>query len=111
MTTLETRIARAREVGAKAVAVEIDVLAAKDAEIARLIAERDKARAQRDAAKHKMLADLPEHAKVRAERNEAQAEVARLKGLLREARHFLWDVPGITVCARIDAALATEDTP
>ena len=36
MTTLKTRIARAREVGARAVAVEIDVLAAKDAEIARL---------------------------------------------------------------------------
>ena len=104
MTTLETRIARAREVGAKAVAVEIDVLAAKDAEIARLIAARDGVMSTLQGA----FVDI---AAARDGRDKAEAEVARLRGLLREARHFLWDVPGITVCARIDAALATEDTP
>jgi hypothetical protein len=43
---------------------------------------------------------------------EAEAEVARLRGLLREARDAMWKGRGTpALMARIDAALATEATP
>jgi hypothetical protein len=84
MTDLSTRIAEARAVGAKAIAVEIEV-------IERLIAERDEART--DATEITASMDQVAHllALETGRADKATAEVARLNGLLGQVRDWLAD--------------------
>jgi type I site-specific restriction endonuclease len=83
-----------------------------------LIAERDafQAAAQQQMARAEALEDYVERNdyiggwRTRAEK--AEAEVARLRGLLREARDAMWKGRGTpALMVRIDAEFATEAAP
>jgi peptidyl-tRNA hydrolase len=90
------------------------------ARIRELIAERDDARERAlglDWVRAAWVRETEVRATVEARSEKAEAEVARLRGLLREARGWLW-APEIhpghplpSIIDRIDAALSTEDTP